>query len=182
MRGRHDALLTPLGLEVATSSVGSPALLAYFKAEARAREGGEVLGVVEGVAAGGMGILHIDSMRIFNSRVRGTEAAPSAFGVGLSLGLETALYGYESGCGRAELLAIKDDDEQHRRLVRYYKRLGCVPVCEVTGDDWARDVPHMLVWGGVGTRMDFDVQGVLAKWGLWHDGDGDGDGDGDEVR
>ena len=34
---------------------------------------------------------------------------------------------------------------------------------EVTGGRLA-DLPHMLVWGGAGTRMDADVQHMLGRW------------------
>lgn len=70
-----------------------------------------------------------------------------------------AAYGFEQGCTKAEILAINDDDETHRKLVLYYKRLGFKPVREVTGG--IADLPHMLVWGGVGTRMDADLQAFL---------------------
>lgn len=26
------------------------------------------------------------------------------------------------------------------------------------------DIPHMIVWGGVGTRMDADIPELLEKW------------------
>lgn len=54
-------------------------------------------------------------------------------------------------------------DHQHRRLVRYYKRLGFQPIVEV-GDRGPQDLPHLLVWGGAGTRMDGDVEHMLSKW------------------
>jgi hypothetical protein len=48
--------------------------------------------------------------------------------------------------------------------VAYYRRFGFVPVRVVTGASLA-DLPHQLVWGGVGTRMDADVHAMLARWG-----------------
>lgn len=33
------------------------------------------------------------------------------------------------------------------------------------GGNGLSDVPHMLVWGGEGTRMDADVAAMLRKWG-----------------
>ena len=27
------------------------------------------------------------------------------------------------------------------------------------------DLPHMLVWGGAGTRLDADIPAALARWG-----------------
>ena len=68
-------------------------------------------------------------------------------------------YGFESGCTKAEILAINDDEETHRTLVLYYRRLGFKSVHEVT--DGVADLPHMLVWGGVGTRMEAAVGAFL---------------------
>ena len=54
-------------------------------------------------------------------------------------------------------------DVQHRRLVAYYKRMfGFRVVRELTGR--LRDVPDMVVWGGLGTRMDGDLRSILQKW------------------
>ena len=44
----------------------------------------------------------------------------------------------------------------------YYSRLGFKVVHEVTGG--LRDIPHMLVWGGLGSRMDVDIEELLRKW------------------
>ncbi len=54
-------------------------------------------------------------------------------------------------------------DRWHARLVTYYSYFGFKAVCVVEGDKLA-DLPHMLVWGGAGTRMDADVQAMLRKW------------------
>jgi len=48
--------------------------------------------------------------------------------------------------------------------VRYYSFFGFEPVCSVGGNGLS-DMPHMLVWGGAGTRMDADVAAMLRKWG-----------------
>lgn len=37
------------------------------------------------------------------------------------------------------------------------------PMLQVGGNGLS-DVPHMLVWGGEGTRMDADIQAMLRKW------------------
>lgn len=50
-----------------------------------------------------------------------------------------------------------------QQLVRFYTRLGFKPVYEVTGSS-VGDVGHMLVWGGVGTRMDASVEELMIKW------------------
>lgn len=48
-------------------------------------------------------------------------------------------------------------------MVRFYTRLGFKAVYEVTGSS-VGDVGHMLVWGGVGTRMDASVEELMIKW------------------
>jgi hypothetical protein len=54
-------------------------------------------------------------------------------------------------------------DAWHERLVRYYRYFGFEPVYTVGGNGLA-DWPHLLVWGGEGTRMDADVAKMLRKW------------------
>ena len=77
------------------------------------------------------------------------------------------------------------------RLVRFYQRLGfrvvaqararpagsaapgCVRVPRARRrlrfrpqvGSGVRDIPHLLVWGAVGTRMDADIPALLAQWG-----------------
>uniref|UniRef100_A0A7S3QND3 Uncharacterized protein n=1 Tax=Dunaliella tertiolecta TaxID=3047 RepID=A0A7S3QND3_DUNTE len=92
-------------------------------------------------------------------RVRG-----GVLGLGLLVGGATFSYGYSCGCKKAEILAINDDDAWHARLVKYYSYFGFKPVAIVGGNSPLSDIPHMLVWGGVGTRMDADIPGMLAKW------------------
>jgi hypothetical protein len=48
--------------------------------------------------------------------------------------------------------------------VRYYSFFGFEPVRKVGGNGLS-DVPHQLVWGGEGTRMDADIGAMLRKWG-----------------
>ena len=49
------------------------------------------------------------------------------------------------------------------QLVKFYRRIGFEEVYEVTGSSLG-DISHMVVWGGVGTRMDADVERLLMKW------------------
>ncbi|KAI3682734.1 hypothetical protein L1987_82934 [Smallanthus sonchifolius] len=62
---------------------------------------------------------------------------------------------------------IGDLDQSHvtfvELLVKFYRRIGFETVYEVTGSSMA-DLAHMLVWGGVGTRMDANVERLLLKW------------------
>lgn len=54
-------------------------------------------------------------------------------------------------------------DQWHQRLVRHYAKLyGFGVVRVVTGT--LRDIPDMLIWGGVGTRMDADIESQLRRW------------------
>ena len=54
-------------------------------------------------------------------------------------------------------------DAWHKRLVRYYSYFGFMPVREV-GDSGLRDIPDLLVWGGVGQRMDANIEELLGRW------------------
>jgi hypothetical protein len=111
------------------------------------------------------GILHLDSVRVYNSRLRGPlrARAQTAFGLALLLGTVAFTHARALGCSRAELLAIDDGNAYAERLVRYYARLGFTPVREV-GSNGLRDLPDLLVWGGAGTRMDADVDTLLLRW------------------
>ena len=66
-------------------------------------------------------------------------------------------------CRRARLLAIRDDAQQHRRLVRYFERLGFGPVREVGAG--LTDLPLRLVWGGSGLLMRGDCAEGLKRCG-----------------
>lgn len=41
--------------------------------------------------------------------------------------------------------------------------MGFKAVYEVTGSSLA-DIIDMLAWGGIGTRMDADIEELLTKW------------------
>ena len=106
-------------------------------------------------------------MRVYNSRVRGdTERATmrSVFGMSILLGTTSALMARDAGCAKMELLAVDDGNEYAAKLVSYYSRLGFETV-RVVGGNGLRDVPDLLVWGGVGTRMNGDLRRLLGKWG-----------------
>jgi len=49
------------------------------------------------------------------------------------------------------------------QLVRFYRRIGFEEVKEVSGSS-IKDMADMLVWGGVGTRMDANIHHLLLKW------------------
>jgi hypothetical protein len=64
-------------------------------------------------------------------------------------------------CRTAQLLAIHDDDRQHRRLVRYFRRLGFEPVRAIGAGPG--DLPRRLVWGGSGLLMRGDCGEGLRR-------------------
>jgi hypothetical protein len=134
----------------------------------------DIIGEHDGfIAPPPFGILHMDSMRIYNSRVNAGNAnraegeaskMRSVFGISVLLGATSSLMAYEKNCAKIELLAIDDGNEYAPRLVRYYERLGFTPV-RVVGQGAATDLTDLLVWGGVGTRMNGDLRALLDKWG-----------------
>jgi hypothetical protein len=137
-------------------------------ASVAAEDDEDVIAIHDGfIAPPPFGILHLDSMRVYNSRVRGdTERATmrSVFGISILLGTTSALMARDAGCGKMELLAIDDGNEYAAKLVSYYSRLG-FETARVVGGNGLRDVPDLLAWGGVGTRMNGDLRKLLGKWG-----------------
>ena len=114
-------------------------------------------------------ILHLDTMRVYNSRINSQcteeerKMLKSTFGVSILLGCESLRLGRDAGCTKAELLSIDDGNEYAPKLVKYYERLGFKIVRKV-GDGLNTDLTDMLVWGGKGTRMNGDVNELLEKW------------------
>lgn len=68
------------------------------------------------------------------------------------------------GCRPSEARGIVAAEYQHRRLVKYYTYFGFKVVKRV-GDGGLADLPDQVAWGGVGTRMDVQVEFMLQKWG-----------------
>ena len=135
------------GVGIRTLRVG----VARSLGEGRALLLGELKGWCLPVADG----LQLDTMRVQGER---TEA------VGTLLWAATFAWALETTpCRRARLLAIRDDDHQHRRLVRYFRQLGFQPVREVGAA--VTDLPHRLVWGGAGLLMQGDCAEGLRRCG-----------------
>ncbi len=110
-------------------------------ARPRAGQAPLLLGELRGWALPTPSGLHLDTMR-----VDGTH------GVGLLIWAATFAWALESTpCRSARLLAIRDDDEGHRRLVRYFTRLGFLPERELGAGPV--DLALRLVWGGSGLLM-----------------------------
>ncbi|XP_062177137.1 uncharacterized protein LOC133882051 isoform X2 [Alnus glutinosa] len=134
----------------------------FFRITAKSLETQNELGKAEGVIRVWVRgrILHLDSIRLRRETL-GMEK--SIFGIGLFIGAVAVRHGYDCGCKTAELLAINDSDLYHSKLVRFYTRIGFKAVHEVTGSTLG-DYGHMLVWGGIGTRMDAIVEELLIRW------------------
>ena len=111
-----------------------------------------LLGELKGWAYPAISGLQLDTMRVLPS---------SPTGVGDLIWAATMAWALESTpCRRARLLAIRDDDRQHRRLVRYFRQRGFTPVREVAAAP--TDLPLRLVWGGAGVLMCADCHSVLT--------------------
>lgn len=142
-----------------------------YRAVARAKHDEElILGYVEGFLRPGGAILHLDKMEVFKPVVKkAKQQRPElfdfggvSFGIGLVMGYRCLLHGQQNGCKAAEFLAIDDEEFQHKRLVRYYRRVG-FQVIKYVGEDFM-DIPDRLVWGGCGTLMREDIDVLIRKW------------------
>lgn len=114
---------------------------------------GELKGWALPTAAG----LHLDTLQVL-----GRKAAASTLGVGPLLAAAAFAWALESTpCRRARILAIRDNDHQHRRLVRYFRRLGFTPIRELGAG--VLDLAPRVVWGGSGLLMQVDCTEGLAR-------------------
>jgi len=141
--------------------VGRPAGLAWSLrvGVARRREPADpgspllLLGELKGWALPTPGGLRLDTMR-----VQGSDTAA----VGPLIWAATFAWALEATpCRQATLLAIRDQERRHRRLVRYFRQLGFTPVRELGGG--AADLAPRLIWGGAGLLMRGDCAEGLAR-------------------
>jgi len=122
---------------------------------ARPRQGQPplLLGELKGWALPLPAGLQLDTMRVM-------PKAPA--GVGDLIWAATMAWAQEATpCSRARLLAIRDDEQQHRRLVRYFRQRGFSKSRDVEAALW--DLPLRMVWGGAGALMSGDVATVLER-------------------
>jgi hypothetical protein len=99
-----------------------------------------------------------DGLRLDTLRVQGVDCRA----VGPLIWAATMAWALEATpCRRAWLLAIRDGDLQHRRLVRYFRQLGFAPRRALGAG--AVDLPARLVWGGAGQLMEGDCHQVLQR-------------------
>lgn len=95
--------------------------------------------------------LQLDTLRV-------ESGAPA--GVGALIWTATFCWALEeTPCRRARFLAIRDDEDQHRRLVRYFRRLGFRGCREVGASPL--DLALRLIWGGSGLLMAGDCREAL---------------------
>ncbi|MFZ9752069.1 MAG: hypothetical protein ACO3B3_00725 [Cyanobium sp.] len=99
--------------------------------------------------------LHLDTLRV--ERGSGGAVAPLIWAASFAWALEV------TPCRSARLLAIRDGERQHRRLVRYFQRLGFEPVRELAAAP--ADLPLRLLWGGSGLLMRGECSDGLARCG-----------------
>ncbi len=142
--------------------VGRPLGLLYGLRVAVARQPSvgdplRLVGELKGWAWPTPGGLQLDTLQ-----VAGRSSGLPDLGVGPLIAAAAFAWALEqTPCRRAQILAIRDDDGQHRRLVRYFRRLGFVPAKELGAALW--DLPERLVWGGAGLVMQADCQVVLER-------------------
>ncbi len=112
-----------------------------------------LLGELKGWALPSPAGLRLDTMR-----VQGENTAA----VGPLIWAATFAWALEATpCRQASLLAIRDGEQQHRRLVRYFRQLGFAPLRELGAG--AADLAPRLIWGGSGLLMRGDCAEGLAR-------------------
>ncbi len=117
-----------------------------------------ILGEMKAWAYSGVSALQLDTMRVHSK-------APRV--VGHLVWAATMAWALENTpCKKARLLAIRDDEDQHKKLVRYFSRRGFFTVREVGSAPI--DLPLRMVWGGSGSLMVAECQEVfLSSVQLW---------------
>ena len=99
-----------------------------------------------------------DGLRLDTMRVQGEQTT----GVGPLIWAATFAWALEATpCRRATILAIRDNDSQHRRLVRYFRRVGFAPLRELGAG--VLDLGPRLIWGGAGLLMQGDCAEGLSR-------------------
>lgn len=136
--------------------VSRPAGLAWGLRVGVARRDGErllLLGELKGWALPSASGLRLDTMRV--------QAGDSA-AMGPLIWAATFAWALEATpCRQATILAIRDSDAQHRRLVRYFRALGFAPLRELAAGP--ADLAPRLLWGGSGLLMRADCAEVLRR-------------------
>lgn len=102
-----------------------------------------LLGELKGWALPVIKGLQLDTMRVHGNQIQG---------VGDLIWAATFAWALEqTPCKVANILAIRDNEKQHRSLLRYFRRLSFSPKRELGAGLF--DLPLRLVWGGAGLLM-----------------------------
>ena len=120
----------------------------------------KLLGEMKGWAYPRPSGLQLDTMKVIND-------APN--GVGSLIWASTMAWAIEeTPCEKARLLAIHDEEKQHRTLIRYFHRKGFRTTKEVGSSPL--DLPFRMVWGGAGSLMTAKCKEVYKiNRQLWED-------------
>ena len=106
----------------------------------------------------GWALPRLDGLQLDTMRVQGEGSQ----GVGTLIWAACFAWALEATpCRSANLLAIRDGEQQHRRLVRYFRRLGFEAVRELGAAP--ADLPVRLIWGGSGLLMRGDCAEGLKR-------------------
>ena len=137
--------------------VSRPAGLAWGLRVGVARRDGErllLLGELKGWALPSARGLRLDTMRV--------QAGDDTAALGPLIWAATFAWALEATpCRQATILAIRDSDAQHRRLVRYFRALGFAPLRELAAGP--ADLAPRLLWGGSGLLMRANCAEVLRR-------------------
>lgn len=99
-----------------------------------------------------------DGLRLDTMRIQGHNTTA----VGSLIWAATFAWALEATpCRRATLLAIRDDERQHQRLVRYFRGVGFTPLRELGAG--VLDLAPRLIWGGPGLLMQGDCSEGLLR-------------------
>ena len=114
-----------------------------------------LLGELKGWALPTAGGLRLDTLRVQGEHTG--AVGPLIWATCFAWALEA------TPCRQATLLAIRDGDQQHRRLVRYFRQLGFTPLRELGAGP--QDLAPRLIWGGSGLLMrGACAEGLRRSW------------------
>jgi hypothetical protein len=114
-----------------------------------------LLGELKGWALPAAAGLRLDTLRVQGEGIG--DVAPLIWAATFAWALAA------TPCREATLLAIRDGERQHRRLVRYFRQQGFSPLRELGGG--ALDLAPRLIWGGAGLLMRGSCAEVLFRSG-----------------
>ncbi|WP_320674848.1 hypothetical protein [Prochlorococcus sp. MIT 1341] len=112
-----------------------------------------ILGEMKAWAYKGENGLQLDTMRV---------SPNSKTGIGDLIWAATMAWAIEqTPCRKARLLAIRDEENHHTKLVRYFRQRGFSKTRQVGSSP--SDLPIRMVWGGAGTLMTGECKLVYER-------------------